>query len=141
MFAFALLDKKENTLILARDPFGEKPLYFSHQNNTLIFASELKALRVNLDFEFNLCHDSLSLFLRYNSIPAPHTPYSHVFKLEPGNILFFDIETSNITSKKYIDLISLFNKSCIEILDHKYIGEKQFLTIIYKKKNIHFKLT
>lgn len=62
MFAFALLDKKENTLVLARDPFGEKPLYFTHQKNTLIFASELKALRVNLDFEFNLCHDSLSLF-------------------------------------------------------------------------------
>jgi len=121
MFAFALLDKKENTLILARDPFGEKPLYFAHQKNTLIFASELKALKVNLDFEFNLCHDSLSLFLRYNSIPAPHTPYSRVSKLEPGNILLYDIENSKIISnKKYIDLISIFNQSQESVFDGSY---------------------
>ena len=121
MFAFALLDKKENTLVLTRDPFGEKPLYFSHQKNTLIFASELKALKVNLDFEFKLCHDSLSLFLRYNSIPAPHTPYSRVSKLEPGNILLYDIEKSKIiNNKKYIDLISIFNKSQENIFDGSY---------------------
>jgi len=121
MFAFALLDKQENTLILARDPFGEKPLYFAHQKNTLIFASELKALKVNVDFEFNLCHDSLSLFLRYNSIPAPHTPYSQVSKLEPGNILLYDIENSKIISnKKYIDLISIFNQSQESVFDGSY---------------------
>ena len=121
MFAFALLDKQENTLILARDPFGEKPLYFAHQKNTLIFASELKALKVNVDFEFNLCHDSLSLFLRYNSIPAPHTPYSQVSKLEPGNILLYDIENSQIISnKKYIDLISIFNQSQESVFDGSY---------------------
>jgi asparagine synthase (glutamine-hydrolysing) len=87
MFAFALWDRQERTLTLARDRMGEKPLYYAWQGETLLFGSELKALRAHAAFGADVDRDALTLLLRHDCVPAPHTIYRDVFKLRPGHLL------------------------------------------------------
>ena len=87
MFAFALWDRAEHTLHLVRDRAGEKPLYYGWLGETLLFGSELKALRAHPAFHSEIDRDALALFLRYGYIPAPHTIYRGVYKLPPGTLL------------------------------------------------------
>ena len=87
MFAFALWDRSERTLYLARDRLGEKPLYFGWQNGVFLFGSELKALAAHPSFRSEVDRGALSLFLRYNYIPAPWSIYCGIRKLAPGSFL------------------------------------------------------
>lgn len=87
MFAFALWDRDRRTLTLVRDRFGEKPLYYAVVHNTLVFGSELKALRAHKDFSPEIDRDALALYLRHSCIPAPYTIYKGVRKLPPGSLL------------------------------------------------------
>lgn len=87
MFALALYDRKVRTLSLARDRIGEKPLYWGFAGHSLLFGSELKALEQHPEFNDEPAQGALSLFLRYNYIPAPWTIFQNSFKLEPGKIL------------------------------------------------------
>lgn len=89
MFAFAIWDKQEKTLSLARDRFGEKPLYYGWQKQSLIFGSDLSALEVHPDFENVIDRDALVLLLRHNSIPAPRSIFQGVQKLLPGAYITF----------------------------------------------------
>jgi asparagine synthase (glutamine-hydrolysing) len=84
MFAFALWDREERSLWLARDALGEKPLYYGVAGKTLVFGSELKALRAHPGFEAEIDRDSLSLYFRYACVPAPRSIYRGVRKLPPG---------------------------------------------------------
>lgn len=84
MFAFALWDRTERTVTLARDRAGEKPLYFGWQSGTLLFGSELKALEAHPSFAAEVDRDALTLLLRHNVIPAPYTIFDGIRKLEPG---------------------------------------------------------
>ena len=84
MFALVLWDRQEKSLLLARDRLGEKPLYFGWQQNCFLFASELKALRRHPGWSGEINRQALTLFLRYNYIPAPYTIYSGIYKLMPG---------------------------------------------------------
>ena len=86
MFAFALWDRQERSLYLARDRFGEKPLHFGQFGNTLLFGSELKALRAHSAWNAQLNRDALALMLRHYYIPAPHTIYGGVHKVLPGSL-------------------------------------------------------
>jgi asparagine synthase (glutamine-hydrolysing) len=72
---------------LARDRFGEKPLYYGWIAGDLMFASELKALRAHPQFRNQVDRDALDLFARRTYVPAPRSIYEHVYKLEPGCIL------------------------------------------------------
>jgi asparagine synthase (glutamine-hydrolysing) len=82
MFAVALWDAAERRLVLARDPYGIKPLYYRRTQSGLEFASELRALpRGEVDL------DALEAFLAFNSIPAPLTIFREVRKLPPGHLL------------------------------------------------------
>lgn len=90
MFAFALLDRNERRLHLVRDRLGEKPLYYGWSGTTLLFGSELKALRAYPDFGNEINRDAIALYLRHNCIPAPHSIYRGVFKLLPGTLLMID---------------------------------------------------
>ncbi|GIB22041.1 asparagine synthase (glutamine-hydrolyzing) [Vibrio cholerae] len=84
MFALALWDKQVQQLTLARDRLGEKPLYWGWCGDTLLFGSELKALKAHPAFNAQVDRGSLSLLLRYNYIPAPHTIYQGIEKLPAG---------------------------------------------------------
>ncbi len=87
MFAFALWDRKDRKLFLARDRMGEKPLYYGVQGQTLLFGSELKALRQHPDWQGAIDRDVLALFLRHNYVPTPYSIYSGISKLPPGHYL------------------------------------------------------
>jgi asparagine synthase (glutamine-hydrolysing) len=87
MFAIALWDRRERTLTLMRDRLGIKPLYWAKFGNLFLFGSELKALRAHPDWTPRIDHNSVAAFMRYSYIPAPHTVYEGVHKLEPGTVL------------------------------------------------------
>lgn len=84
MFAFALWDNNKRILSLARDRFGEKPLYYGWQQDTFLFGSELKALKCHPSHLTTLNHAVFPLYLRNGYIPAPLSIWSGIFKLLPG---------------------------------------------------------
>jgi asparagine synthase (glutamine-hydrolysing) len=87
MFAIALWDRKHRSLHLIRDRLGIKPLYWARFGELFLFGSELKALRAHPGWTPRIDRAAIALFLRHNCIPAPHTIYEGVQKLEPGTIL------------------------------------------------------
>src|SRR5258706_2080708 len=94
MLAFALWDRQERILYLGRDRLGEKPLYYGWIGRTLLFGSELKALRCHPDFRAEINRDALALYFRHNCIPAPHSIYKGIYKLPPATILAVSIDTA-----------------------------------------------
>jgi asparagine synthase (glutamine-hydrolysing) len=87
MFAFALWDREERTLQLARDRMGEKPLYYGWVGDVFLFASELKALRAHPSWRGDIDRAALTLYLRHSYVPAPYSIYRGMRKLLPGTIL------------------------------------------------------
>jgi len=87
MFAFALWDRQEESLSLARDRLGEKPLYYTWQGKSFLFGSELKALRYHPAFQASVDRKALKLMLKYSYVPGPLSIYKGVFKLPPGHFL------------------------------------------------------
>jgi len=87
MFAFALWDRRERVLHLVRDRLGIKPLYCGWQDNTFLFASELKALHAHPAFSPEINRGALALYLRFGYIPQPYSIYQGIWKLPPGHIL------------------------------------------------------
>lgn len=84
MFAFALWDRQERMLTLARDRVGEKPLYYGWQGDTFLFGSELKAFRAHPAFRAEIDRNVLARYLRDGYIAAPCSIYQDIFKLLPG---------------------------------------------------------
>jgi len=99
MFAFGLWDKSERLLHLVRDRLGEKPLYYGWMGKTLLFGSELKALRAHPAFHGEIDRNALSLYLRHNYIPAPYTIYQGIYKLLPGSVLTINPSAAGSSSK------------------------------------------
>jgi asparagine synthase (glutamine-hydrolysing) len=98
MFAFAITDVVNNKVIIARDKFGEKPLYyFKDDHQRFIWASELKSIiNVAPGITNNIDEQALSLFFSLSYIPSPFTIYKEVRKLKPGNYI-----TLNTTTLEY----------------------------------------
>lgn len=89
MFALALWDAKEKTLVLARDRMGEKPLYYAEVRGGIVFASELKALRLWKGLTLSLNPRALDDYLAYGYVPTPNTIYNEVRKLPQAHYLTF----------------------------------------------------
>jgi asparagine synthase (glutamine-hydrolysing) len=90
MFAIALWDKRRRRLLLARDRFGIKPLYYRHVGGELSFASELKALLEQPGFSRQIDPKAIAAYLAFNSIPAPLTIFAEARKLPPGHLLAWE---------------------------------------------------
>ncbi len=104
MFAFCLYDSTERRLFLARDRVGEKPLFYSHTNSRLIFASELKALMADPEFSRELDPESLNFYLAYGYVPGERCMLRGVRKLLPGHAMVYKIETDDLKTWQYWQL-------------------------------------
>ena len=105
MFAFAIWDAGERKLTLARDRFGIKPLYVVQADWGIAFASELKALVQSGITDRSLDWNALDMFFQLGYIPAPHSPFRDVRKLEPGHVLEWR-DSGVATVRRYWDLPS-----------------------------------
>lgn len=94
MFALALYDRRQGTLLLARDRFGKKPLYYTRLGETLAFASEIKALLRLPSISRELDPAATYLYFLFQFIPAPRTIFRQVCKLPPGTLLVQRGETA-----------------------------------------------
>ena len=109
MFAFALWDAHERSLSLVRDRAGVKPLYYSLDGRSLLFASELKALVVHPRFDRTIDEVAAALYAEYRYVPTPWSIYRGAKKLEPGTIL--TISAAGSKSTRYWNAIELAEQS------------------------------
>lgn len=94
MFALALWDRRARSLTLARDRFGEKPLFYGWQGDSFLFGSELKALAAHPAWRGEVDRDALALFMRYGYVPAPLSIWQGIAKLPPGTLLTLSPDVS-----------------------------------------------
>ena len=85
MFAFAIWDSVKESLFLARDRFGQKPLFYILENNHFMFSSEIKSFCALANTKGEVNGDVICDYLVYRYVPGPETLYKNVFKLEPGS--------------------------------------------------------
>lgn len=95
MFAFALWDRQTASLTLVRDRFGEKPLYWGQFGSTLLFGSELKALKQHPAFVGVVNRDALAGYMTYGYLPGAASIYQRVQKLQPGSVRVFHADGSS----------------------------------------------
>jgi asparagine synthase (glutamine-hydrolysing) len=131
MFAIALWDRQDKVLYLARDRIGEKPLYYGTQAGMLLFASELKSIREHPSFSLKICRSALAKYLQYNYVPAPHTIYQDVYKLQPGSYLKFDL--NDLQSKRPKNQITYWSYSNVVthgLVDQFEVGDDEAVTAL-----------
>lgn len=102
MFAFALWDECKQTLLLARDRVGIKPLYYINTGKGIIFASEMKAILADSSVERRINPLAIDRFFTYGYLPGKETLLENIYKLEPGHYL--TVKDGRITTKQYWDL-------------------------------------
>jgi asparagine synthase (glutamine-hydrolysing) len=103
MFAFAIWDKLEQELFIARDRLGVKPLYYAFVNNVFVFASEIRSIFASEIVEPKIDHNNLSEYLRFLSIATPKTLVKDLFQLCPGQYLIF--KDNNFSTLTYWSLL------------------------------------
>ncbi|MFM0053596.1 asparagine synthase (glutamine-hydrolyzing) [Caballeronia grimmiae] len=124
MFAFALWDRHERVLTLGRDPLGEKPLYYAWLGDTFVFGSELKALRRHPAFrDVGVDRDALGMYMRYLSIPAPHTIYEGISKLPPGSLATVRPAYGDVVVRPYWRLEDVVARAKAEPFEGDAVGE------------------
>lgn len=138
MFAFALWDKNSETLYLAKDRLGEKPLYYGwtgYQKNLNIydlffFSSELKAVKSLNQFNNKISIKALNEYIKFAYVPSPLSIYNHIYKLEPGCLLKINGFPPKIPPLKAIKP----NESYLNVKINKYYSLKK--EIFSNKQNI-----
>ena len=99
MFAFAVFDVPANRVLIARDRFGEKPLFFHERDGGLVFASEIRALMEWPGIGRRLDHEAFGYFLRLGFAPSPLTLFADVRELPPGSMLVW--EGGRVSQRRY----------------------------------------
>ncbi len=102
MFAFCLYDTLKKEVYLIRDRLGEKPLYYGISGKKFFFSSDIRILN-HIDFKKHLSSSSLDMYLKYGYIPSPFGIYKEINKVEPGEIVKFNLNNFNLSKEKYFD--------------------------------------
>lgn len=111
MFAFAIWDNCNKKLIIARDPYGIKPVYYSNENGIFRFASQVKALLASNKIDASIDPAGLVSFLLWGSVSEPFTFYEHIHILPAGHILEID-SSGKQKIHQYWDINSVINNAC-----------------------------
>jgi len=123
MFAFAIWDKKEKILFLARDRLGKKPLKYYFNDKFFVFASELKAILKDKEVKKEIDWGAIDEYLTYQYVPHPKTGFKGIFKLEPAHFLLITLD-GKIKKEKYWNLdfgqkLNLSESEWIEAIEEK----------------------
>jgi asparagine synthase (glutamine-hydrolysing) len=102
MFAFAVWDERRQTLLLARDRIGIKPLYYWLSKDSLIFGSEIKAILADPEVKTEVVPEIIDRFLTFYYVPGDETLFRNIYKLAPGSCLV--VKKGEVTTKQYWDL-------------------------------------
>lgn len=100
MFALSLFDKKTQELSLARDRFGEKPLYYGWTGKSFVFGSEIGSIKKFDNFSNNLSDQAVSYFLNYSYVPSNLSIYEGILKVDAAEIIIIDLRNNCIKEKK-----------------------------------------
>ena len=114
MFAFSILDKVKNKLILVRDRAGVKPLYYYSYGNEFLFSSEIKSFHKHPNFKKELNKGILPYYFQFGYIPAPHSIFKNCHKLEAGHYLKYDLKSLKFNISKYWDVNEFYEKESID---------------------------
>jgi asparagine synthase (glutamine-hydrolysing) len=101
MFAFAIYDEKEKTVFCARDRVGKKPFKYFLGDNVFIFASELKSILTQPEYQKEPDFVAIHHYLTLQYVPAPLTGFLGIKKLEPAHFLFIDLKTKKVEKERY----------------------------------------
>jgi asparagine synthase (glutamine-hydrolysing) len=101
MFALAIYDEIKETLFIARDRIGKKPLKYQLNETGIIFASELKSILTLSGVKREIDYKAIQQYLTYGYTPAPLTGFDGINKLEPGSYLFINLKNKNVEKKRY----------------------------------------
>ena len=117
MFSFAIWDDLNKKLIIARDPFGIKPIYYAKINNVIYFASQIKSILSINDHKFNLSDAGIVSYHLWGNVQEPHTLYKDIKSIEKGNCLLID-HMGNETIISHADIKdSILNTEKIKFRD------------------------
>lgn len=124
MYAISLYDRQSKELHLARDRFGEKPLYFGFNSGVLFFGSELKAFAPHPLWNPQVSHEALRNFFSFGNVPGPLSIYEGVFKLDPGSYITFDIGKGAPVEKARVQYWSLVD-AALSGAEHAFQGSEE----------------
>ena len=125
MFAFAIYDKRNNLLFLARDRFGIKPLYYYHDNKKFVFASEVRALLKSKLVKDEKNMEALTRFLQLGSVPVPLTTIKNIYSMLPGHYMI--VNRNQVSLKQYWNLLDCFTNNKNSISQNKAITQTRNL--------------
>jgi len=108
MFAFSIVDFGANKIFLSRDRSGKKPLYMYKDEDSLLYASELNAIKAGVK-ELNIDDDSIYSYLRTGFFYNKYTPYQNVQEVDAGSYYEIEIDTLKITKHRYFDIETFYN--------------------------------
>ena len=125
MFSICIYDEIKKKIFLARDHFGQKPLYYYLNGTTLAVSSEIKSITTYIDnFKPDFKASLYPLFCQL--LPTrPKTMIKNIFSLEPGYFLCYDLNNNNIKKQKYFNIENLISEEEYNDLDN--ISEKEYL--------------
>ena len=136
MFAFAAVNRETSELILARDPFGIRPLYFAKHDNHFSFASEIKPL-LAIGVGGSMDAEALAAFLSLRYVPSPRTLHAGISKVPPGHFLQVDLETLNVETHCYVrptaqsfqgsteDAVAMYHRQLEETVRRQMVSDKR----------------
>src|SRR2546421_6793251 len=122
MFAFAIWDKRERKLFIARNRVGVKPLHYCVTGETLVFASEIKSILQHPDVNREVNLEAISDFLTFGYVPDPASAFRGIFKLLPGHTLTF--KGGHLTTQKYWDFQYDQNGASGPVREESYYTER-----------------
>ena len=130
MFAICIVDVKKNEVIMSRDKYGIKPLYYYNSGERILIASELKAIKKILKNSYEIDTIGLELYFRMRFIPAPYTPFKNIYKLKAGETIVFkqgdiykryNCKYNNICNYEFIDdFENILTNNIIETYNSDY---------------------
>lgn len=130
MFAIALWDNTEKQLLIARDRFGEKPLYYGWQNDTFLFGSELKAITKHPAFEKIIEKEAVAILLKHGYIATPYSIWKDIYKLPAAHYLKIDKSSSEpelVCYWSFKDIVEQAQQNRLEVSNHQTLEELEML--------------